>query len=384
MTPSTPALADIQIGWCPTHRIPDLQTLIDAHWRSGHVLARDEALLRWQYRHLCSPDELSIVIATDRKNDRIIGCLGLIQAPFNDHGTKRLALWMSMWLLVPEARGKGIGFALLDRAIRDGYDVIACVGFNDVTRRLVSRMGFYIQDVVPRWVRPVSLQALLSLTAARPQPYSDALRARWETITAGPRLAPAGLVVGSTQERLRGWGECWRKRLAPAYLSTWHDADYLRWRYLDHPSFDYEVLLAGTADGGGSPANGLLVYRLENVTERPERIIRIVELLGEPAVLDDLVAHVVERASAAGAAFVEFCCTAVAELGVLERQGFYRDDLEAEADRLPHFFQLLDFRPKPLNLTLWTGPGVHPDVHALVAAAELYFTRADGDQDRPN
>jgi RimJ/RimL family protein N-acetyltransferase len=126
---------DIQIEWCPVTRLAELQRLIENHWRAGHVLASDEALLRWQYRHLTRPDHLAIMVAIDATSDEIIGCLGLIQAPFNDRGRERLALWMSMWLLVPEARGQGIGFALLDRAIREGHEVIACVGFNDITMR---------------------------------------------------------------------------------------------------------------------------------------------------------------------------------------------------------------------------------------------------------
>lgn len=372
---------NIHIGWCPTARIAELQRLIDGHWRRGHVLATDEALLRWQYRHLASPDHLAIMVATDRASNEIIGCLGLIQAPFGDRGQRRLALWMSMWLLVPEARGQGIGFSLLDQAIQEGYEVIACVGFNDITKRLVSGMGFHIRDAMPRWVRPIDSASLLSLTESRVPPYSQSIRARWAATIAVPIPVAPGTVRpwGSDLETL--WDQAWCERFAPAVLATWHDSEYLRWRYLDHPSFAYDIRVVC---GEGDRVEGLMVHRIEQVQTREERIFRIVELIGEAGAGERLLAHAVSEAAQQGAAFIDLHCTATTTIDALREFGFYRDDEEAESDRLPRFFQPLDFRAKPLNFTLWADPAIHPRLEEYVASNQLYFTRADGDQDRPN
>lgn len=372
---------DVKIDWCPIERIPDLQRLIDQHWRPGHILSRDAELLRWQYRHLASDRHLAIMIAMDSASGDLLGCLGFIQTPFDDRGTQRLALWMSMWLLVPEARGKGLGFALLDRVIKDGHEVIACVGFNDITKRLVSGLGFHIQDAMPRWVRPVSLPALLAVTEARPEAYPQAIRDRWVAASVAVSERPSELVRPWRTDDAALWDEAWASRLAGPLVATWHDAEYLAWRYLRHPSFTYRVHVTEGPDGS---LRGLSVYRLEQIQGRAERVLRLVELLGSGTALDALVAHALRTAREEGVAFVDFHCTAAGLLDVLEKHGFYRDDQEPPAHRLPLFFQPLDFRTKPLNFTLWVNGQVAPDVERFATENRLYFTRADGDQDRPN
>lgn len=41
--------SDVTIELCPSADAPALMRYIDENWRQGHILARDEGLLRWQY-----------------------------------------------------------------------------------------------------------------------------------------------------------------------------------------------------------------------------------------------------------------------------------------------------------------------------------------------
>jgi hypothetical protein len=368
---------NIHIGWCPIDKVPELQTLIDRYWRKNHIFARSQELLKWQYQEK-NPDQCSLVIAENAQNE-IIGCLGFIQAPFNDNGNRRFALWMSMWLLAPEARGQGIGFAMLEHAMKDNHEVIACIGFNDITRRLVAGLNFEIQDVIPRWVRPISLENLLTLTSAREQPYSGDIQAIWRnSFDVTPQVTHE--VIDWSPEAGKLWDIAWHQRFAPQLLSTWHDREYIEWRYVNHPTFSYCVKVVNSAN----QVDGLLVYRLELIQHREEKVLRVLEFMGTPEAVDLLIGNLLHAGVENNVAFIDFYCTETKLSSKLEQYGFYRDDQLPEQDRLPRLFQPLDFRTNPLNITIWIRPDIHPDNHQFFTGDKLYFTRADGDQDRPN
>jgi hypothetical protein len=207
------------------------------------------------------------------------------------------------------------------------------------------------------------------------------MRARWASIIDAALTAPSRAIEPWSADCEVAWDQAWQERIASDLIATWHDSAYLRWRYLDHPSFIYH---ASVVRGGANRIDGLLVHRYEGVRDRSEQILRIVELLGEPEAVQDLAAYALIEAAANGVAFVDLHCTATGMSESLERLGYYRDDEQAESDRLPRFVQPLDFRTKPMNFTLWASPEIRPNLSEWVASSELYFTRADGDQDRPN
>src|SRR5688572_16690749 len=86
--------AGVSIDWCPTERVPTLQALIDSHWRKEHILARDEDLLRWQYRHPSEPDRLSVLLAEHEGEP--VGMMGLIPCGFCVRGERIPGAWVAM------------------------------------------------------------------------------------------------------------------------------------------------------------------------------------------------------------------------------------------------------------------------------------------------
>ena len=98
----------------PTAEIDKFHSLVDLHWRRGHILARDSDLTRWQYRNLRDPSRLSIS-RTD--GETILGLIGLIQVDFNVFGARLPAAWLALWFVIPHAPS-GTGLALLREALR--------------------------------------------------------------------------------------------------------------------------------------------------------------------------------------------------------------------------------------------------------------------------
>ncbi len=350
-----PGADEIAVGWWPADRSAELRAFIDAEWRAGHVLARDERLLRWQ--HPRPAGELSVAAAT--AGGDLVGILGAIPVDVCVHGDRVDGAWLTTWVVREDARTGGAGLRLLDFVLAR-HAFAGTIGGNATTMRILGALRFRLVEAVPRWVRPLDGESLRRLVGAEALP--------------GAPLAPGAVEArpwgADTAER---WDACWR-RLAPGLVGTWRDAAYVEWRYASHPTFDYRVRVA-VVDG---EAAALVVSRLEQVDGLDVTVLRVLEALGD----EDAVAGLLEEALAAGldagAAFADFSCTSPRPAGALARAGFRRDG-EAGAP-FPSRFHPLEPEPRPLTAAYRLRGAADGDPFDGEAP---YFTRSDCDQDRP-
>jgi hypothetical protein len=237
--------------------------------------------------------------------------------------------WMTNWLVVPEARGKGLGLALVQRAMESEYELIGALGANSATLHVLGTHGF-AEVGMHRWVRIFDHHALGELLGGRNSPD--------ESPPQGGQPAEGDGFVGACR-----------------------DEAFLDWRYREHPRFRYELLHDDA---------GLAAYRVEQVAGSEARIMRVTDFLGG----DELAWKLAETAERESVVFADFYCTS-RRFGVpLEAAGF------APANGLPGRFQPLDFSDRPIVSNFWAAPRLELDF----TAGDLYVTRADSDLDRPN
>jgi hypothetical protein len=313
----------VKIDWAAAEEAPLVQELVDRHWKRGHVLARDEALLRWQYRVPGDEDRLSVLVARD--GERPVGFLGVIRTPFCRHGETLRGGWLATWTVAEEARETQAGLALLLEALRD-FDVVGCLGFNEQAEAIYRRLGFEVRTPLPRYVA----------------------------------LEPSGASASARDWDDRAWAERWRDEIAPSFVGAARDAAFIRWRYLEHPTYRYVVRLA-------EDARALVVHRVQEVEGR--RVVRFVEALGDADAAAALIGLALHEAE--GAWLADFTCVDEAYAEPFVRAGFVPETSLPEPP--PDRFQPLGRSPRGL------GAAFHG-----VGLAGLYATRADGDQDRPS
>jgi hypothetical protein len=313
----------VNVDWAAADEAPLVQELVDRWWKQGHVLARDEALLRWQYRFPGDEERLSVLLA--RVDGRPVGFLGIVQAPFCRRGETLRGGWLATWTVAEEARETQAGLALLLEALRQ-FDVVGCLGFNEQAEAIYRRLGFDVRTPLPRFVA----------------------------------LAPRGAPVSAVDWDDRAWDFRWREEIAPTFVGTARDAAFVRRRYLEHPSYEYVVRLAGEA-------RALVVHRVQEVEGR--LVVRFVEALGERDAAAALVGLALHEAQ--GAWLADFTCVNEAHAEPFLRAGFVPETSLPEPP--PDRFQPLGRSPHGL------GAAFHG-----VDAGEVYATRADGDQDRPS
>jgi len=318
----------LEVDWSRAEDLPLLQRLVDAHWRKGHVLARDPDLFRWQYRVPGDSRQLSVLVA--RLRGEPIGFLGVVRTPFCNSGEIVPGGWLAMWFVTPEARSTQAGLALVLEALRE-FEVVACLGLNETAEAILHRLGFEVMPRLPRFVSE-SMEG----SKAKVVEWSDTAAEAWE--------------------------RTWLEKIAPNFVGTARDAAFLRWRYVDHPTYHYIVRFA-------EDASALVVYRVENVPGREARVVRFVEAVGNPREAAHLVGHALAENQDAWLA--DFTCVTPDDAEPFLRAGFAPESSLREPP--PDRFQ----PPERSRRGLWAA------FHGVEDAA-VYATRADGDQDRPS
>lgn len=214
------------------------------------------------------------------------------------------------------ARGRGIGETVA-KAYRDAAGVLATDGFGyqPVTGRIYSRLGYQGVDCVPMYLRPMDLVPLVRFAIASgrlPKWTRNPVVTGLGLIAAWIGNLGLGIVNAIRRPSISGqfqltpvtkagpeFDEFWRRVSPSLTLAFVRDAAWIQWRYLDDPVTKHELLAARDRDG---KLEGFVVH---NISERPGlRIVRVMDLLApldRPDVVEALIAGVVRAAKAAGA-----------------------------------------------------------------------------------
>lgn len=368
-------MPNYNIRFVAANDLPALQTFFHQHWRADHIMSRDAELLKWQYGrcHAILPEGAEFSFLIVEADDRIVGILGFIPVDFNQGGEIVPGAWLSHWLVLEEYRAGGAGL-LLFRRLRDlGVQVIAVQGINDTVKKLYGSLGFHIIDDVPRWVGildPARVEALVADVGVQ--------------LEAGEMdefAIPAGSAAEATCTELVSaplgdeWDHFWADASATV-MGAVRDADFLNWRYLRHPSFDYRLVLARNRE---QRLEGLAAYRVETIRDRVEKVLRVTDLIATDAGAAALVEGIRRTASEQGAVFADFYCSSQVAAAPLQEAGFARLRPGPGIGRLPSRFQPLDAVYVELSGAIWAAAG-----KGLIEHPGFYLSKADGDVDRPN
>jgi hypothetical protein len=382
--------SDIRIAACRDEDVPVLMRFIDAQWTAGHVLSRDEALLRWQF----DPSRISgpalqgpaVLLAWDR--EEVVGMLGLTGFDWNAEGVPTTGAWLSQWLVSPENRSRGVAMRLLVETRALGLEVLGTLGANDVSTKVLSTLGWKLIPDLPRWIGVMDHRqaaALVIASDAAVAPETAKRLCQRHRVTGGMTARPSDEsveVVRWTPECAGPWDHFWREQLATKLVGASRDAAYLSWRYLEHPRFRYELRVARRrADGS---VLGIAVFRVERVRERSERVLRILEFLASSEAEGDLATAIAEAAGEQRVAFADFYCSSPRAARGLEGLGFKLALVERAEPAFPSRLQPLEGGHSRMTGLVWVPPWQRGNLARVIDAGRLYLTKSDGDQDRPN
>lgn len=388
--PSERAVGDgaIRVALCREADVASLMHFIGARWSAGHILSHDEPLLRWQFapevlRGSSAPGPTVLLAWLDGE---IVGMLGLTGFDLNAAGERHPGMWLSHWFAAPAYRAQNVALRLIWAVRELGVETIGTLGANELSTKLLTRVGLEVIPSLPRWVGVFDVEAAAELVCAanRETPLEDAKRlCRGHVI--GSRTTPAAdddfQITTWSAATAAAWDPFWRDTLAPHLVSANRDAAYIQWRYVAHPRFVYQLRVAQRrADGA---VEGLAVFRVEQVRDRATRVLRIVEFLASGEAETSLVGSVLVAARESGAAVADFYCSSQRAAQALVRAGFKSQGAESPRAAFPSRLQPLQSEHFPMTTLIRLPRTWRGTLAQLVADGRLYVTKSDGDQDRP-
>jgi hypothetical protein len=372
---------------CREQDVPAIMAFIHDHWAKNHILSRNEALVRWQYDSSLRGDcdgPPSILLAWS--GDRIVGMLGLTYMRWLQGGRTYRGAWTSHWFVAPEFRRSQLSLSLIRRAGQLGAELIGSVGINDLAMSLIRNIGYEPIDEIPRWVGvidPKKTAALIQATTVGlgGDELLTACRGRAIAQRGDQQMLDMWKIAEWTDADADDWNAFWDADLSANFTGPVRDTAHIQWRYLRHPTFQYRVLVA--RHRSSNVVGGLAVTRMETVKGRTERVLRILELLtNDRSATDALLRHLVSDARDAEVAFADFYCTRRIE-GLAEA-GFQVEQLQTNRFPIPLRLQPLEPGGRPLNTAVRLPSPVRGSLQQQLSRNELYLTKSDGDQDRPN
>ncbi len=347
----------MNVRWAKSDEVPLLQAYLNVHWRKDHILARDEELFRWQYRKPGAGEDPGVLIAI--AEGKILGMMGTISLPMQVSGERIPGSMMALWSVREQDRPKGVGLVLLRELIQQGHAWVGVLGANPATTLAIcGRLGFQTLPKIPRYFRFYREDLL--------QPFGLTGK-EWKISKPVGRNAPNWVAWSEISEER--WDAFWESE-SEGTISVDKRSTYLRWRYLEHPRFQYEM--RALMDERGFP-QGLIVWRIEIASPLGIPVVRVVEWIGLKKT-NEMTEYLDEVGIKSGAAFADYYDTNPHLEGVLEKFGW----LEAGkvTEEIPSRFQPIDHAGAPLNGAVLCR---HSQRHL-----PLVLTRSDGDQDRPN
>ena len=343
--------------------------LVEHYWAKDHPVT-NRVLFDWQYKGFghSANFEMFKVLKVDGKLAGFRGVIpGLYHLPGSDEilpgGT------FSMWLVVPELRGAGVGYKLMS-AIEEECSVLMSVGSTlNTSGRIYSANNFTYLDKFHRWV--VGLDSR----------FSALLRDDVQEHQYSPVISKGECEVRpSPAELANSWARFnERKR----FFSLVRNEDFWQWRYIESPGFRYHFF--------GNELGDVVVARIESniqSTKSPgERLnlLRIIEIIniGNRDSIRSLLSCVL------GWAIEQDCCGAdfqasngcfhdtLNALGFLKQEGAFG----AGATSLAGLFHPFRFTPDPIN-AFWRVRHVAGDLS--FGEDQTFIMKSDNDMDRPN
>jgi hypothetical protein len=363
------------------------------HWAPNHIYSVNKSLFDWTFNHpqINQPGTYSFAVA--EQEGRVVGVLGGIPFSFNDRGQQRRAFWLANWKMLEEFRRGTAALALLDYFYAPPHQVTISFGINPTVARLYDAMRWHVMDNIPRY---------FAVHPARSKEFADLLRLAnpaWpahkgnemaNAFLADP--APATTIATFAPPVRDEWNQRSWEPLKLELTGAARDGDYLYWRYVQHPLFQYRFIQIEDPSAARSASQiGLLIWRLETVRHKVAdqlhdvgKIGRIVEFLPtSPGNAKDLLSHFWQVLDGTGA-FGCDCYLYHGRFGQwIANGGLHRLDDHPDGVAVPSRFQPLDAAGGQIRSAVSLRTPPFP-VYPYATDCMWYWTKSDSDQDRPN
>jgi hypothetical protein len=363
---------------------PRIAGFLNDYWAKDHIYVRDKALFDWTFHRSSHWEEPGYSFALAEDNSELVGILGGIPFSFNSFGTTSSGIWIANYVIRPDHRRGPTALQLLSVFRNMSRHAVIAFGINPATSTIYRVLRGEVLPYIPRRlaILPGARDRMVNLLRIAHEDWSaERAKALAENFCVN-ELPDSAVVSGNALPP--DWDSTDWPALAENTVGAARDIEYLRWRYLDHPRFEYRIVTVGEGR-----RTGVLVWRMETIRQATpqgrqdvDRIGRILELLpASPENASQLIAAGMQQMCAEGAFAADFYGYHAGTNGCLEKAGFVDTGKVPDAGHVPSRFQPLDGKGAGILSAMFLqerSPGFND------AASPWYWTKSDSDQDRPN
>lgn len=217
-------------------------------YREDHILCSRD-FFEWQFQANRKNGDATVICGWD--NDKLMGILGYtpLSVFWGEVDNPEKAVWLLHWI-VRKQSPHGLGWLLVKR-IQDMFPLSLTVNTSEKGGPLLQRLGWTYYSRIPRHVFVIDKQRCVNMLSPDSK-ESDLDEFLLKSEISGP--SKNGQMALNEANYKPEWS------LYPHLnFGTVRSLDYLNWRYLDHPVFDYRVMLEGSPH---RPA--VCIFRIEN------------------------------------------------------------------------------------------------------------------------
>ena len=238
----------VEFRYAAGDEYPAISRFLNDYWAKDHVYCRSRALFDWTFQRPghWPGGQYSVALAEDK--GELVGILGGIPFAFNRFGERSRGVLIVYFVVRPDYRRGPTALRLLGRFRRPEFS--ACVAFG-ITRASAAIYRVLRGEVLPPAPRsfvvlPGNTGRMADLLrAARPDWPAERARALAERFELA---ALPGEAVDWSDELPGDWDRAGWLPIAASTAGAARDSDYLEWRYLRHPVFDYRVIAVREGD----------------------------------------------------------------------------------------------------------------------------------------
>ena len=339
------------------------------HWNRPIALALPQ-FHDWQFVRAPESDgkNHSMVALSD---DEIVGVMGLNPRAFLLQGEKVSAAELTTWVVSPAARGLGVGRGIMN-ALQERYDLMVGLGISDAAMPIYTTSGFRHLRRIPRFSRVHDLGRVRE--HARVERLGERLVSAWSRDALGIADQQFEAQPGPASELAPQGAEAARD----ANLFV-RDADALRWRYDEHPTFDYQ---AHAVRDPALPGTGIgVVVRTDRAPVEGGTLdmLHVIDMFGDPAHASAAVAFVDDLARREGVAFADVFMGHTGLAAHFLAAGWF-SGMDDGMLKLPHLFYPVELRePATTSYVIWA----RKNRATAYDMGRYLITKGDLDLDRP-
>ena len=314
-------------------------------FHSKYILA-DRSFHEWQYEN---------GFYAAKSGSEIVGHFGFRDIAYKIFDQVRSVRVLMNLFVLPEYRTLGVG-TLLAETVLDNKKSTLVSGYTQATDRLIRHFK-------KNWREAGNLKRFF-IVQNDDHPI-------FKGFPANPRSPrPHYKNLWPVQNGIKfdkRFDDLWKNLSDQFPVTLKRSSGYLKWRFGDHPFFNYQFLIAEKQN----ELAGYLVFHLEE--DQGFQIARIVDLFAHKKTAPELLEAFLNHLKASAIPAADFFTSSDYYDDVFEPLGFFDTDGTAW-ERFPILFSPISTKKLFINIGYDFGADFK----------NCYFTKAEGDQDRPN